>query len=382
MNLIRRAGLALAASLLPFGALADNINPPGAVYYCAGCHGMPLGSGTTFISTFGTTTNIQSDANLRSWLTGLNATMAVSVHYVHKQLDRTVEDTGFLTPEGDEGYVIANPSEGQTSLAFTNPNVPMPKPKRQYDSVEFALDKRFANNWSLRAAYLWSRLYGNYSGLSQSDENGRSDPNVGRDFDYPAMMFDGSGKPLDGPLNTDRPHQLKFQGLYVAKWGTTIGLNEYVQSGVPLSRQMNIIPGDNYPIFYRGRASDGRTPVFSQTDVTIQHAIKLGGGRNVTLVANVLNLFNQRTVTDRNMALRRTGAVACSGAVAGSPNCTAAADPLNTFTEQAFYAGTINWDQVIAASVATNKLTTNPRFGMDQSYQAPIQARFGVKFNF
>ena len=118
--------------------------------------------------------------------------MAVSVHYVHKQLDRAVEDTGFLTPTGDEGYVIANPSEGLTALAFTNPNIPMPKPKRQYDSVEFALDKRFANNWSLRAAYLWSRLYGNYSGLSQSDENGRADPNVGRSYDYPAMMFTGT----------------------------------------------------------------------------------------------------------------------------------------------------------------------------------------------
>jgi len=25
------------------------------------------------------------------------------VHYVHKKLDRAVEDTGFLTPAGDEG---------------------------------------------------------------------------------------------------------------------------------------------------------------------------------------------------------------------------------------------------------------------------------------
>ena len=151
----------------------------------------------------------------------LNATMAVSVHYVHKQLDRAVEDTGFLTPAGDEGYVIANPSEGLTSLAFTNPNIPMPKPKRQYDSVEFALDKRFANNWSLRAAYLWSRLYGNYSGLSQSDENGRADPNVGRSYDYPAMMFTGNGDPSYGPLATDRPNQFKAQAIYQFNFGTS-----------------------------------------------------------------------------------------------------------------------------------------------------------------
>ena len=35
-------------------------------------------------------------------------------------------------------------------------------------------------DWYLRTSYLWSRLYGNYSGLSQSDENGRTSPNVGR----------------------------------------------------------------------------------------------------------------------------------------------------------------------------------------------------------
>jgi len=80
MNAIHRAGLTLAALLLPFAALADNVNPPSAAYYCAGCHGMPLGSGGTFISTFGSTTNIQSDANLRTWLTGLNATMAIQAN--------------------------------------------------------------------------------------------------------------------------------------------------------------------------------------------------------------------------------------------------------------------------------------------------------------
>ena len=64
---------------------------------------------------------------------------------------------------------------------------------RDYDSVEFAFEKRFADNWYLRSSYLWSRLYGNYSGLSQSDENGRTSPNVGRLCDYPMMMFQDGG---------------------------------------------------------------------------------------------------------------------------------------------------------------------------------------------
>ena len=71
----------------------------------------------------------------------------------------------------------------------------MPKPKREYDGVELALNKRLSNNWSGRVSYLWSRLYGNYSGLSQTDENGRQSPNVGRLYDYPVMVFDQTGQP-------------------------------------------------------------------------------------------------------------------------------------------------------------------------------------------
>jgi len=288
----------------------------------------------------------------------LSATMAVSVHYVHKQLDRAVEDTGFLTPAGDEGYVIANPSEGLTSLAYTNPNIPMPKPKRQYDSVEFALDKRFANNWSLRAAYLWSRLYGNYSGLSQSDENGRADPNVGRSYDYPAMMFTGTGDPAYGPLATDRPHQFKAQGIYQFNFGTSIGVNEYVSSGLPVTRELGILPTSNYPNQYLGRGSDGRTDTFMQTDLYVQHPIKMGGGRRLEVNFTVFNLFNQEAGVSKYSTYQKTDGI--------------------TFDQVDFYNHLLNFDQLIAAQ----NIAKDPRFLQYNSFQLPISARFGVKFVF
>ena len=71
----------------------------------------------------------------------------------------------------------------------------MPKAKRLYHSVEFPLEKRLSNSWSLRRSYTWSRLNGNYSGLSPSDENGRDQPEHRRDYDYPVMMFTGDGTP-------------------------------------------------------------------------------------------------------------------------------------------------------------------------------------------
>jgi hypothetical protein len=288
----------------------------------------------------------------------LNATMAASVHYVHKQLDRAVEDTGFLTPAGDEGYVIANPSEGLTSLAFTNPNIPMPKPKRQYDSLEFALDKRFANNWSLRAAYLWSRLHGNYSGLSQSDENGRADPNVGRSYDYPAMMFTGNGDPSYGPLATDRPNQFKAQAIYQFNFGTSVGVNEYLSSGLPVTRELGILPPSNYPNQYLGRGSDGRTDMFNQTDLFLQHSFKLGGGRRLEANFTVFNLLNQDAGVSKYSTFQKTDGI--------------------TFNQVDFYNHKLNFDQLIAAQ----HIAQDPRFLQYNAFQLPISARFGVKFIF
>jgi hypothetical protein len=84
------------------------------------------------------------------------------------------------------------------------------------------------NNWYLRTSYLWSRLYGNYSGLSQSDENGRTSPNVGRLWDYPLMMFqdggtacarpagDGSSAPVQGAVHLPVPvrHELRRERVH------------------------------------------------------------------------------------------------------------------------------------------------------------------------
>ena len=316
----------------------------------------------------------------------INARLAATFRFVHKQLDRAIDDIGDLVGAGDEAYIIANPGEGlveqfdiSTGTSLFKPQltggvfpanaklITMPKATRNYNSVEFALNKRLANNWMFYGSYMWSKDAGNYSGLASSDENGRTAPNNARDFDYPSMSFDQTGTVLDGVLDTDRTHQIKAQALYQFSWGTSVGLNAYLESGTPITRQVPIIDPDRYPIRYLGRGSEGRTPVFSQADLFVAHSFKIGGARSVELSANVLNLFDQRIVTNRISTMRRTGAI-----------------PLGTgyYTEAEFYAGKLNFDQLIAKSVADGKMTLNPQFGMDSAYQAPIQARFNVKFRF
>ena len=111
-------------------------------------------------------------------------------------------------------------------------------------------------------------------------------------FDAPLALFDGDGRALYGRLATDRPHQAKAQLIYTAPFGVNIGLFQSVASGLPVTRWTVLRPGIA-PVMYAGRGSDGRTPMLSQTDLSVQYVAALGGRRRLILGLNVINLFNQ-----------------------------------------------------------------------------------------
>jgi hypothetical protein len=235
--------------------------------------------------------------------------------------------------------------------------VNLPKAKRDYDAVELRFEKRLANRWYLNVGYTWSRLFGNYSGLTQSDENGRTSPNVGRLFDYPAMMFDQHGQPVFGALATDRPNQFKTQFIYQLPFGTTVSVNQYAASGLPVSREIGIFPGSNYPLQYLGRKSDGRTDTYLQTDLYLQHEVALAS-RRLQVYLNVFNLFNQDAAVSKFSTYQRTTSL--------------------SIDEAAFYRGELNFETLIQQQA----IERDPRFLQDNGFQAPIAARFGVKFLF
>ena len=179
------------------------------------------------------------------------------------------------------------------------------------------------------------------------------------------MQFGGDGQPLYGVLPTDRTHQLKLSAIYQLGFGTTVGYNEYVMSGIPISRYIPVIgPAHNYPLYYRGRNSDGRTPTLSQGDLYVQYRFKLPGGKAFQVNANVLNLFDQRIVANKFNNVRRTGTTV-------------------NIDEAAFYAGNVNVQAAIdAIAFPAGGMRIDPRFLQASDFQAPLQARFGVKFMF
>ena len=59
----------------------------------------------------------------------------------------------------------------------------MPQAQRQYDALEIRAEGRIGR-YSMLASYTYSRLFGNYAGLANSDEAGRMDPSISRSFDF------------------------------------------------------------------------------------------------------------------------------------------------------------------------------------------------------
>ncbi len=287
----------------------------------------------------------------------LRPNLSVAARYVHKQLDYAVEDIGSLDASYNELYTIGNPGFGRATVAF--PGVALPKAVRDYDAVEVAVRRPLSGRWAFDLSYLWSRLRGNYSGLSQSDENGRVSPNVGRLYDYPATMFDQKGRPVYGRLATDRPHQLKGFVIYATPFGFSASVFESVASGLPVTREAAILPPSAYPMQYLGRLSDGRTPVLSQTDMYVQQDIDVGHRSRVSLGFGVANLFDQRTVTSKFGRETESGAALA-------------------FDEADLYAGRLDFARLFAEQ----SVLKDPRFLLANGYQAPRSARVMLKWSF
>ncbi len=97
-------------------------------------------------------------------------------------------------------------------------------------------------------------------------------------------------------------------------------------------------------------------PMYSQTDLSIQHAFRMGGAKQLQVELNIPTCSTRGIATNRFV--------------------DDAEDERHPFDESEFYKGNVNFDPLIAA------MPKDPRFLMDSGFQAPIQARFGVKFLF
>jgi hypothetical protein len=321
----------------------------------------------------------------------LNNDSVLTIHYVHNNLRETIEDIGFLTPEGDEGYVIGNPGSGLGAFQFpsglTPPGQPIPKAKRVYDALELGIDRRLHNNYFFSANYTYSRLFGNYAGLASSDEIttpttgvtsataqqqagsvSRPGGNANRSFDLDELMWDAHGNIVEGRLATDRPHVVKLYGSYQAPFRTQFGAFFYGASGTPVSTYLETsnTSGGVGPMV-NGRGDLGRTPVLSRTDLLVSHEIGLANANRLRLEFNVLNVFNQKTATHIFNSINRGAGVARQSSAANLSKI----DLTKGYDYNAL---------ILASPDAANAY--DPRFKQADLFQEGARAYFDVKFLF
>jgi len=327
--------------------------------------------------------------------------LVFSGRFTRKVLDRTIDDVG-LPSENFENYCICNPGFGASAVdtvAFGYP--PTPKAVREYTGLEFTVDKRFSNHWYVNATYLWSRLWGNYSGLASSDESGRGNPNVNRFFDVPWINDTSLGKLNNGPLATDRPNTFKaFAGydfdynLLGRKMDTRIGAAQYIYQGTPLSSTVQIqligtledgsacgACSHGVSMLINGRGDMGRTNMYTNTDVTLTHRVYLTETVALTFSANALNLWNENNELDRSVALIR----ASTPSIANEYNAPAATLQYGsaTMTQSQAYnlmKSTIaNYRTQFATTLANN---ANPFYNLPILWQQRRSFRFGFGIQF
>jgi hypothetical protein len=255
--------------------------------------------------------------------------ISVGVRYIYRNIGRVLEDIANapvvaydLGLVENVDYILTNPTAG-FPVQFPELGASFEDPQHSYNALEFTVDRRFSNNWSLLGSYRWSRLHGSFEGFFRED-NGQSDPGITSLYDFPTndpsytaiggTQFGYQGDirylgPLGaGPLPLDRPHQFKVVGNRSFNNGLAVGVGFNMGSGKPMTALEGLSAYGNtgeVPLTPRGdgfETVDGfkeRTPFESQVDLQASYAINLGNDR-LTLLADIFNLFNTRRTIDYN----------------------------------------------------------------------------------
>ena len=345
---------------------------------------------------------------------------SLETRYSRKRLDNTIED---MSITDNLGFYIGNPGTSfadvlhrpvilDSAVGLVGPFCaecpPTIKPIRRYDGLEFRLTRRAGTKWYGSISYTYSKLRGNYPGLTNSDatdgNGGRHSPNNSRLFDLPTMTYLPNGKIDDGPLSTDRPHTAKMFGYYRLKWlgmETTLGATQSAFQGSPISSCLPVVGTasacqwaegrGNFVKFHRdasgnlvkdGVVNNARTSPYLQTDFSLVHEIKVSKAHEnyrLRFEGNAYNLFNNRSATSYYELVIPANLISPTRAVSrfsGDPQVD-----WNKVMTSYNYIDALNGTGSFGGGVQA-PLTLASRYGLPQTWQTARQFRLAIRFVF
>ena len=303
----------------------------------------------------------------------------------HRGLGRVIED---VSTDGAQTYVIANPGEwdkgeeaalraqlAQATAGGDSAEVArlqrlldlytgirtFDRPRRDYQSAQVTLAKRFQSSLFLQASYTWSRIRGNFPGLVSYD-NGQVDPNISSQYDLVELTAN-----REGPLPQDRPHNLKIDGFYrfdLKRQGIiTLGWRGRLASGTPrdaLARHPLYGAGESFVL---PRGALGRTDLERSIDLHLGYARRLTHGMSLEVFADVFNVLDQQG--------------------------QAAVDEEYSYRSSAYPIVGGTYDDVVFAKAVTEDgfetpepIIRNADFGNTVARYNPLSARLGARLTF
>jgi Carboxypeptidase regulatory-like domain/TonB dependent receptor/TonB-dependent Receptor Plug Domain len=364
---------------------------------------------------------------------------SLTFRYSRKRLDNTIED---MSITDNLGFYIGNPGSQfadvlhrPTSIPCTTtpgfsctPDAagnylnttpfcaecpPVVAASRRYDGAEFRLAKRSTGRWFGSVAYTYSKLRGNYPGLTNTDPTdgtfGRHAPNNSRLFDLPTMTYLPNGKIDDGPLSTDRPHTATVLGYYRLPWKdkrmeTSFGVTQYFFQGTPISSCLPVVGSSSACQWAEGRGNfvqltrdpsgnivagnvihNARTDNLIQTDFNLRHEIAVKENQRLAFEANFINLFNQRASVADYQFMIPTNLVnpLRPARFAGDPG-TDWGKVMNGYN----YIDALNGTGAFAGTLPGTStkiqapLTLASRYGMPNLFQIARNLRLQIRFTF
>jgi hypothetical protein len=340
-------------------------------------------------------------------------TLSFSARYARNRLDNTIEDMGV---SDSLGFYIGNPGSSYSNLlqrtlygsGLTAPMCPscpvQPKATRNYDGLELRVNKTVGSKWFINAFYTYSKLTGNYPGLTSTNisdgSGGRQSPNNNRSFDEPQMQFTAQGKYFDGPLPTDRPNTFQGFSSFHQTWfggDSQLGLSQSFYQGTPLSTCWPTLASTSSCQFVENqgnwvnlhRASNGdivrdsitvgrRTPWFIQTGANLTHYVHVSKdheNRRFGGEVNVYNVFNQHAPTSYYDLPITAGTFPTDRTEPGNYDYKA-------LTSGWDYIATSNSPGGGANNAVAQLKTLSNRYGQPALFQPGRQVRFKVAFIF
>jgi hypothetical protein len=245
--------------------------------------------------------------------------MGLGVRYINRDWGSIIDDLRSFRPDGTVERTVVNYDEAE----------------RDYHGVQFTMEKRFANNWTVQGSYTYSKTEGNHFGDNFTtlgnylDAQCRTtvDTTIGVNGTIPCAEVQNGANKFGRPIY-DRPHNFKINGAYVRPFGPvnlTVGaLTEFISKrryertrGVNVLNPVTNAAIDSATYFYEERGSFQLEGLENYLDFSSELTWRIAATHQAGFKAEIFNLFDnqEKIINNQTTWCGTTATTACATAV-------------------------------------------------------------------